>query len=42
MLKFYINDLGYMVAELSSMLVSADLLEMQMDILTETITELGF
>jgi len=42
MLKFYINTNGYIVAELSSTLQSADLLEMQMDMLTESIIELGF
>ena len=37
MLKFYVNSLGYMAVEFSSALISADLLEMQMDITTDTI-----
>lgn len=42
MLKFYINAQGYMAVELTSTLVGVDLLEMQMDMLTDSIIELGF
>jgi hypothetical protein len=37
MLKFYINSLDYMAVDFNSQLASADLLEMQMDIVTDTI-----
>ncbi len=40
MLKFYINDLGYMAVEFNSSLVAIDLTEMDLDTITDTILSL--